>query len=321
MRRADRGVRRRACRFALAVLLAAAPACGADEPAGGAPGDDYATGAPPEPAQVVIDAEQIALAGIELETVGPARIREHVALSGRVVPDADALVHVAPRFPGVVRSVHKRLGDPVARGDLLAVIESNESLHPYELRAPLAGTVIARDLAPGEFVASDREVFVIADLSSVWVELDVHRMDAARLRVGQSVRIEAGDGGPPVETTIAYLAPVVSEESQTLRARAVLANPEQRWRPGLFVAAEVEVSAEEVPVTVAREAIQRLDGREVVFVEEGEGSFRAQPVVLGRSDAQRSEVRAGLAAGERVVARGSFVVKAELGKAEAAHDH
>ena len=90
-----------------------------------------------------------------------------------------------PRFPGVVRSVHKRLGDAVARGDLLAMIESNESLQPFELRAPLAGTVIAKDVAPGEFVSTERELFQIADLASVWVDLDVYRRDFGRLRVGQ----------------------------------------------------------------------------------------------------------------------------------------
>lgn len=270
--------------------------------------------------RVELDAEQVAAAGIAVAEAGPAEIRERASLSGRIAPNEDALAHVMPRFPGVVRSVHKRLGDLVAAGDVLAVIESNESLHPYELRAGLAGTVIAREIAPGEFVSNEREVFAIADLSTVWADLDVYRQDFGRLRVGQRARVDAGDGTPPIETRISYLSPIGAPSTQTLLARAVLPNPDRSWRPGLFVTAEVETDSRPAPVAVAAEAIQRLRDWEVVFVA-GDGVFEAQPVRLGRHDGERVEVLEGLAAGQRYVARGSFVVKAELGKAGASHDH
>jgi len=270
--------------------------------------------------RVELDAAQTEAAGIEIAEAGPAEIREHVALNGRIAPNEDALAHVLPRFPGVVRSAHKRLGDPVAAGELLAVIESNESLHPYELRARLAGTVVAKEISPGEFVASDRELFVIADLSAVWVDLDVYRPDFGRLQAGQRVRVDAGDGTPPVETTISYLSPIGAPSTQTLLARAVLPNPDRTWRPGLFVTAEVETAARRAEVAVALDAIQRLRDRDVVFVADG-GVFEAQPVALGRSDGERVEVLEGLGPGQRYVAQGSFLVKAELGKAGASHDH
>lgn len=270
--------------------------------------------------RVELDAEQVAAAGIEVATAGPATIRETVALNGRIALDEDTLAHVMPRFPGVVHSVHKRLGDSAAAGDLLAVIESNESLNTFELRARLAGTVIARDVSPGEFVSTDRAVFVIADLSEVWVDLDVYPPDHGRLRAGQRVRVDAGDGTPPVESTIAYLSPVGAASTQTLLARVVLPNPDGAWRPGLFVTAQVEVGAAEVPVAVAASAIQRLRDRDVVFLADGD-RFEAQPVELGRRDGERVELRAGLEAGQRYVARNSFVVKAEAGKSGASHDH
>lgn len=270
--------------------------------------------------RVQLGPEQVVAGGIRIALAGPAVVHEHVVLSGRIAANGDALAHIMPRFPGVVRSVHKGLGDPVAAGDVLAVVESNESLHPYELRARLAGTVIAKDLSPGEFVASDRELFVVADLTTVWVDLDVYRPDFARLRVGQRVRIDAGDGTAPVETTISYLSPIGSPSTQTLLARAVLANPDRTWRPGLFVTAEVETAAEEALVAVAAGAIQRLGPREVVFLTEGE-AFEAQPITAGRRDAERVEVLEGVAPGQRYVAEGSFIVKAELGKSGASHDH
>jgi cobalt-zinc-cadmium efflux system membrane fusion protein len=270
--------------------------------------------------RVTLAPEQLEAAGIAVATAGPATIRERVVLNGRIAPNEDALVRVTSRFPGVVRSVHKRLGDPVARGDLLATIESNESLQRFELHAQLAGTVIAKDVAPGEFVSNDRELFQIADLSSVWVDLDVYRRDFARLRVGQPVRIDAGDGASPVESTLAYLSPIGAVNTQTLLARSVLPNPDRSWRPGLFVTAEVEVGASPVPVAVAADALQRVRDWDVVFLA-ADDVFEAQPVELGRRDGAHVEIVSGLAVGQRYVAAGSFILKAEAGKSGATHDH
>jgi membrane fusion protein, heavy metal efflux system len=270
--------------------------------------------------RVTLMPEQVKAAGIVVEAAGPATIRERVTLNGRIVANEDALAHVMPRFPGVVRSVHKRLGDAVAKNDLLAVIESNESLHPYELRARIAGTVIARNVAPGEFVSTDREIFSIADLSTVWADLDVYRRDFTRLKKGQRILIDADDGSPPAEATVAYLSPVGSVNTQTLLARAVLSNADGSWRPGLFVSARVEVGAVDAPVAVRQEALQRMRDWDVVFVAEG-NVFEAQPVELGRRDGERVEVVSGLPAGMPYAAAGSFVLKAEAGKSGASHDH
>lgn len=270
--------------------------------------------------RVTLASDQLEAAGVVVATVGPATIRERVVLNGRIAPNEDALTHVMPRFPGVVRSVHKRLGDSVAKGDLLATIESNESLQAFDLRAQLAGTVVAKDVSPGEFVSNDRELFQVADLSSVWVDLDVYRRDFGRMRVGQPVTIDAGDGSAPVASTLAYLSPIGAVNTQTLLARAVLPNPDRSWRPGLFVTAEVEVGVNPVPVAVAADALQRVRDWDVVFLTAGE-LFEAQPVELGRRDAAHVEIVSGLAAGQRYVAAGSFILKAEAGKSGATHDH
>ena len=270
--------------------------------------------------RVTLAPEQLEAAGIAVATAEPTVIREHVVLNGRIAANEDALAHVMPRFPGVVRTVHKRLGDTVARGDLLATIESNESLQPFDLRAPLAGTVIAKDVSPGEFVSTERELFRIADLGTVWVDLDVYRRDFGRLRPGQPVRVDAGDGSPPGESTLGYLSPIGSLNTQTLLARAVLPNPDRSWRPGLFVTAEVEVGASPVPVAVALDALQRLRDWDVVFLA-AKDVFEAQPVEVGRRDATHAEIVSGLAAGQRYVAAGSFILKAEAGKSGATHDH
>lgn len=270
--------------------------------------------------RLALSPEQVSAAGIVVEAAGPSTVREYRVLSGRVVANEDALAHMSPRFPGVVASVHKRLGETVAKGDLLAVIESNESLHPYEMRSKLAGRVLERNVAPGEFITTDRTIFSIGDLSTVWVDLDVYRRDFGRLARGQRVWIDAEDGVAPTQSTLSYLAPIGSVVTQTMLARAVIANADGRWRPGQFVSAKVLVAEVPAAVVVRQEAIQRLRDWDVVFIADN-GVFEAQPIELGARDDQLVEVVSGLASGTPYAASGSFILKAEAGKSGASHDH
>ena len=110
---------------------------------------------------------QVATAGIELLTAGPRELRDILRLNGTIQPNQEALVKVTPRFPGVIRSMRKRLGDAVRKDEVLATIESNQSLTTYELKAPIDGTVIDRDGTLGEFASEARPLFTIADLSTM----------------------------------------------------------------------------------------------------------------------------------------------------------
>jgi cobalt-zinc-cadmium efflux system membrane fusion protein len=270
--------------------------------------------------RVELTEEAIAASGITLATAGPATVRTTIALRGRLVPNEDGLAHIMPRFPGITREVRKRLGDLVAKDEVLAIIEANESLHPYEVRSRTSGTVIVKDITPGEFVSPDQEIFVVADLRTVWADLDVYRQDFPKLEPGQRVRLDAGAGTPPAESSISYLSPVGSLSSQTLLARAVVPNAGGLWRPGLFVSAEVLAGVVDVPVAVRARALQTLGPFDVVFVREGK-VFQAQPLLLGHRDADWVEVRSGLALGAEYVDTNSFILKADVGKSGASHDH
>jgi cobalt-zinc-cadmium efflux system membrane fusion protein len=270
--------------------------------------------------RVQVAAKEARDAGIDVAVAGPAPIAAEIEVFGRVEPDGDRTAHVTPRFPGVAIDVRKRLGDAVAKDEVVAVIESNESLRPYEVRSRIAGTAIQKSVVPGEFVASDAAVFVVSDLERVWVDLQVHRSDFARLRIGQRVFIDAKDGRDPIEARIDYLSPLGSFDSQTLLARVVAANVERRLQPGLFVSARVELESVEVPVAVRTSALQQVRDWTVVFLADAE-SYEAQPVEIGRSDGTWTEVISGLAAGQRYATTGSFVLKADVGKSGASHDH
>lgn len=268
--------------------------------------------------RVTLSPEVARASGVEIEEAGPRRLRSTLELRGRIAANEDSLAHVLPRFSGVVRAVRKRLGDTVEAGATLAVIESNESLSAYEVRSPIAGTVVFKEVTLGEFVANDRELFTIAELSSVWVDLHVYAHDFGKLRVGQRISVDAGNGQAPAETTLAYLSPIGAENTQTLLARAVLPNPDGAWRPGLFVRATAELDALEAPVAVRASALQRMRERDVVFRNEGD-VFEAQPVELGRRDGDWVEIVSGLSPGDRYAAQGSFLLKADVGKSGASH--
>jgi cobalt-zinc-cadmium efflux system membrane fusion protein len=251
--------------------------------------------------------------GIEIADAGPGRIERSVHLPGEVHPNGDRLAHIVPRFAGIVTEVRKHIGDRVGKGDVLAVVESDESLAPYELKTLIDGTVIAKHVTQGEAVSRDHEAFVIADLQTVWVDLSVYQRDLARVRVGQAVHISPGEGREGAKGTISYVTPVVDVRSRTATARVVLPNPEGLWRPGMFVVGQVVVDAVEVAVAVPRTALETLDEKTVVFVESGDG-LRARPVRLGRAGTTQVEVLSGLEPGERYVRRGGFTLKAELSK-------
>jgi len=176
---------------------------------------------------VVLSDAKIAAAGIELAKASSGVLRDSLMLNGMVQPNQEALVQVTPRFPGIVREVRKRVGDRVQRGDVLAIVESNQSLTPYELKAALAGTVIDRQTTLGEYVSEQKPAFVIADLSTVWVDFSVYRRDLTRVSIGDQVLIDPADGGPAIDAKVSYLSPVGSSDTQSALARAIVPNSEQ----------------------------------------------------------------------------------------------
>ncbi len=262
---------------------------------------------------------QVATAGIELLAAGPHELREILILNGLIQPNQETLVKVTSRFPGVIRSMRKRLGDRVKKDEVLATVESNQSLTTFELKAPMDGTVIDRDGTLGEFASEQKPLFTIADLSTMWVDFAVHRRDFERVRLGDAVAIDVGDGGDPVDGRIDYLSPIGVSDTQSAVARSVVANG-GRLRSGLFVAGRVVLSARSAGVTVRTSALQTLEGKTVVFVRQGD-AFEARAVALGERDADWVEIKSGLAAGDVYAGRNSFVIKAELGKGSAGDEH
>lgn len=264
--------------------------------------------------------EKVLSSTIEILPVSEATLKDAIVLNGIIQPNQEMLVQVTPRFPGVVREIRKRIGDPVEKGELLAKIESNQSLTTYEMRAPISGTVIDRQISVGEYASEQKPSFIVADLSTVWVDLSVYRRDLSRVKVGDTVVIDAGDGGKPIEAKISYVSPVGSSDTQSALVRAVVQNEDLRLRTGLFVSARLILSAKKVPLAVKATAIQSMENRNVVFVRNGT-RFEVRDVEIGARDPENVEILFGLLEGDRYAAKNSFIVKAELGKGSAGHEH
>lgn len=271
--------------------------------------------------RILISDVKLAAAGAVLAEAGEATLRDTLSFNGVLRANQETVVQVTPRFSGIVRSIRKRIGDSVASNDLLASIESNQSLTVYDLKAPISGTVIDRQISLGEYASEQKPAFVVADLSTIWVDLSIYRQDLKRVRTGDEVLIDPDDGGADIKGHISYVAPIGSIDTQTAIARIVLTNTDGRLRPGLFVTARLVLTKRSVPVAVRAGAIQMLKNKTVVFVREDQDKIEARPVEVGESDARFVEIRAGMAAGEPYVAENSFVVKAEMGKGEAEHEH
>ena len=270
--------------------------------------------------KVKLSDAKIAAAGIVLEKAGPGTLRDSLLLNGILQPNQEALVQVTPRFAGVVREVIKRVGDRVEKNELLGRIESNQSLTTYEVRAPIAGTIIDRQAALGEFVSEQKPAFVIADLSNVWADFAVYRRDLQRVGVGDTVVIDLDDGGPAIEAKISYVAPVGSADTQSALARAVVDNTDRRLRPGLFVTGRLQLAAKPVNIAIKSTALQTHENRTVVFVRSGE-NFEVRDVEIGARDPEQVEVLRGITDGDVYAGKNSFVIKAELAKGEAEHEH
>ena len=270
--------------------------------------------------QTTISSDAARRAGLAIETAGPATMTETLGVYGQVKINANQTARATPRFGGVIIEARKAIGDSVVAGEVLAIVETNQSLTRIEVKAPITGVIVDRDGHAGVTVADGAGIYHIADLADVWIDLSIPKRDHARAQIGQAVIIEAEDGGLPARGTIAWISPTASAEAQALTARVVLPNSDHRWHAGLFVKASIILSETAVPVAVKESALQTLFDFTVVFSQHGE-IYQARPLRLGRRSGGFIEVLKGLRAGEGYVTENSFLLKADIGKSGASHDH
>ncbi len=269
--------------------------------------------------RTTIAADTARAMGIATSEAGPASLKEQLTLSGVVQADPSRVSRVRARYPGIVREVAAQPWTNVSRGALLARVQANESLQNYAIEAPIAGVIVEHRAQVGE-ATGEELLFTIVDLSRVWVELDVFQNDLARVADGQAVEIFDLDGRKLADGRLSRIAPLAIHGSQSVRARVVLDNASGVLRPGQFVSGRVTVAESKVVLAVEKAGLQRFRGFDVVFEQVGD-TYEVRMLELGRADAARVEVLEGIEAGARYVTRNSYLIKADIEKAGASHDH
>jgi len=283
-----------------------------------AAGDDHeAAGAP---ARTHINAAQAKAAGIRSQPVAAGTIADEHDVQGLLAPMDGRMAQVTARFPGPVRTLHANVGDQVRAGQVLATIDSNLSLSRYSLAAPISGTVLSKQVQQGSVAGEGQVLFELGDLSRLWVDLHIFGNDTQHITAGVPVTVTRMTDGISQATQLERVLPGTATASQSTVARATVDNRDGLWRPGAAVRARIVVASTPAALVIPLGALQTMDGKDVVFVRQGD-EYHMREVRLGARDARQVAVVAGLQAGEQVVVEQSYTVKADIGKAGAAHEH
>ena len=349
-----------------------------------------------QPAVINLTDAQIETAGIELAPVQDGTLAHRIVVPGTIVPHADRIARVSVRLFGTVAELHKKLGDPVVKDEVVAVLDSRDvanakseylaarltsalnqdlyardkemferhvmaeqlvlrsrnavaqakmnvdiarqklfaiglteteiaalpgqpeaTLRLQDVRSPISGRVVERKVILGAAVGRDQletELFTVADLDRVWVELAIGPSDLPMVMEGQSVSVAAHGLAYRANGNIVFISPMVDRETHSARVVAEIGNPDGNWRPGSLVHCTVTIEEHSAPLTVPASALQTVGKGPVVFVRTLEG-FEKRPVTLGQSDGRISEVLAGVRAGETIAVTNTFALKAEFLKA------
>lgn len=262
-----------------------------------------------------INSDMAQQVGIVTASAGSQELHQTITVYGNLVSGPEQLSHVRARFEGLVKSVRVTIGDTVKTGDVLAEIESNESLKVYKIRSPISGRIVQRHANSGE-VTQDQILFSIANFDTVWAELRVYPAQQSSVAEGQSVHVLTANGD--FESEVKHVVPSMDAPYQL--ARVKLQNSKQTLSPGLMVEAQLETGRFPVSLAVAKDAVQNLGGRQGVFVKNGD-EYTFTPLVLGRADDHFYEVIDGLEGSAEYVSQNSYLIKADIEKSEAEHEH
>ena len=267
-----------------------------------------------------ISPEAAAQAGVTTAVVGSVKLRPAQTLFGTVGIDPARRALVRARFPGPVKRLSVREGDTVKAGAQLAIVESNDSLSSYPINAPISGTVTQLFTSLGNVAGSD-PLLELTDLSALSVQVQAFGSDVALLKAGLAVSVsDAQNPALSAMGQIERVLPVADSHTGGTVARIGLKNPQGTWRPGMAVNVQLQTDAGASAVAVDQRALQRFRDWDVVFIQVGD-AYEIRPLTLGRRDAQFVEVIDGINVGDTYVVEQSFLIKADIEKSGASHDH
>ena len=281
-------------------------------------GDDYHWHFESYEGRAEIPPRLLELSEVETETAGAKTITVTHTVYGIISKAEDNVFHVHAPYSGIVQEVDVQTGDKVKKGQRLLTVRNQQTLQTYAVTSPASGEVTLRPVKRGDHTDIGTLVEV-SNLSTVWVEMSMFPKDIEAIAKGMTVIVSDLHGEHTAESKLDYLSPQMTG-GHIARARATITNPGGKWRPGMHVMADVIVEQIEVPLAVKRSALQTFRDMPVVFGRFG-NVFEVRMVQLGRQDKNYVEVTGGLEAGTDYVINNSYLLKAEVLKDGASHDH
>lgn len=256
-----------------------------------------------------------ARAGVTTALSGPKTLHQTITSFGVLTAGPEQLSHVRARYPGLLMSVTARIGDKVKAGDLLATVESDNSLKTYKITAPINGVIVQRHANRGES-AREQILFSIANYDTLWAEFRIYPQQHGKVQKTQAVHVVANQR--ELDSQISHIIPALDKPYQI--ARVALDNTQLGLSPGLLIEGHIAIGSSEAVVAVDNQSLQELDGATGVFVKDGE-DYRFTPVLIGASDDRYSEILRGIPADVEYVNGNSYLIKADIEKSAAEHVH
>jgi len=261
-----------------------------------------------------IDNNMAKRVGVETTNLSSRILSQTIPVYGYTTIGAEQLFQVGARYNGVIKTINSNVGDTVNNGELLAVIESNESLNTYKITSPVSGVVIHRSGNIGS-ITQNTSLFEIVNYQTIWAEFKVFTSQYHQVKVGQYIDIQHGEH--VFNSVITNIIP--AKDQPYVLARVRLNNTELNLTPGQLLMGHIRINQFEVDLAVEKVAIQELGGILGVFIKEGE-EYEFNPLVLGRSDKNFIEVIDGLSKGAEYVNKNSYLIKADILKSEVEDD-
>lgn len=265
-----------------------------------------------------ISQRMLALNQISTETATEVTLQQKTHLFGIITAIPEQQATVKAPYTATVDNVMVKQGDNVSKGQVLVNLTNISSLKSYQLRAPLAGIITQRYINNGELVR-DEALFEIANYNKVYVEMSAFPSDTARIKPNLPVNVFSLHQAKQADTHISYISPQMSN-SHITRIRAIIDNQDGYWRPGMHIKADIQTAEIMVPIAVRKTALQQIDNEPVVFVRHGD-KFEVHKLTLGREDDNYIEVLTGLEVGSEYASKNSFILKADVLKSGASHEH
>lgn len=257
--------------------------------------------------------------GVEVGTAGPGQIDQTVDIAGRVEIAPEGKGEVRAWYPGRIMSLNAQLGQQVSKGQVLARVESSESLQTYSIPAGISGTIVEKNANVGD-IAVERAIYVIASPNTLQAAFYLFPRDAETIRAGQAVSIKTLSG-KVITARVSSLLPAVDPRTQTITAIVKLpTSAAMDLRPGMAIEGQFVTAQSPANIVVPTDALQTFEGRQVVFVKTGT-TYNPRAVQLGRQSTLSAEIIDGLQPGETYVTKGAFLIRADIEKSGAEHEH